>query len=73
MLGEEDIFLKNLRYSTTLTCHSSKGTLFCFPLESFLQLRNNETLWNEIMHQVAFKRFRQLADDIEPASQDMVK
>ena len=68
MMGEEDVVKPKGTYTTTLRCSSQKGTLLKMKREEFMRLRKIGPSWAEVMGQVAFKKFRQKADDIEAVS-----
>ena len=56
MIGEEDIYRKT--HSSTLTCHTQKGTLLVFPRMSFMKLKRLDVAWDEVLHQMAYRKFR---------------
>ena len=44
----------------------------CFPRKKFMRLKKNEAAWIEIIKQVAYKRFRLCADDIEATEKEFI-
>lgn len=65
VFGYDDILYKDAKHSTKVTCTSEKGTLFLMRKEQFFKLRKSQSAWQEVQNMVAYRTFRQNADDIK--------
>ena len=69
MFGDDDVFHGDgSKYTTSVQCYSKTGRLLIFQRRKFLRLQKNEAAWTEILKQIAYKKFRQCADDIDTVS-----
>lgn len=59
-MGEEDVFSRS-KFSCTLKCYSSKGTVYELPKEQFHMLRTSDQSWLAIMEKIIQKEGRQQA------------
>ena len=71
MVGQEDAY-RNGRCSTSLICHSQKGTLFTYPKNDFMKLRKLDIAWAEILKSIAVRNYWNDSDAINPASKQLV-
>ena len=71
MIGDDDVFNEG-PCTTSLSCHTQTGQLLSFPGKKFMRLKKNEAAWTEILGQVAYKKFRQCADDIEATEKEFI-
>ena len=51
LMGEEDVFARS-KFSCTLKCYSSKGTVFELSKEQFSLLKQSENSWLAIMEKI---------------------
>lgn len=62
-MGEEDVFSRT-KFSCTLKCYSTKGTVFELTKEQFQMLKSSEHSWLAIMEKIIQKESRQQATHI---------
>ena len=71
MFGEDDVF-NGIKHSTSVQCYTKTGQLLIFPRRKFFRLQKNEAAWTEVLKQIAYKKFRQCADDIDAVSDELL-
>ena len=64
LFGYDDLLYKEGFHSTTVKCTSMKGRLFLMRKEQFFRLRKSQNSWHEVQKMVAYRTYRQNADDI---------
>lgn len=72
LMGEEDVFSRS-KFSCTLKCYSSKGTVFELPKEQFQLLKASEQSWLTIMEKIIQKESLQQATHLCNTPRDFEK